>query len=331
MKQLSKHIPFRPMPYHGELFKGYIIRLASRNGRDELKDFVSAFDIGMNCQSIFIAGSERYYEFLCVLAPSMDIDKKVLEAFFDGEKSVQMMDWLSVRRTVVRRPSLCPSCVAKKGYLKAEWHLYYATHCREHECKLWTACPRCAKEFAWQGRLLQGCTSCYLQWKDVSPVKARLPASQKAIAKAQGKKKEVLIEAILQNLKVSLRPYDASILQPRDLDLYVDDMTSHIEHAYQLATSHEAIDELKLARQEHWQSKVGDGNFALIKQLETANEPIFDKLKSQSNQKFDKMTEVKEASHMILSSHRRLNTKPDKASLELSWQQLKSVLKIDKP
>jgi hypothetical protein len=49
MKQLSKHIPFRPMPYHGELFKGYIIRLASRNGRDELKDFVSAFDIGINC------------------------------------------------------------------------------------------------------------------------------------------------------------------------------------------------------------------------------------------------------------------------------------------
>lgn len=34
---------------------------------------------------------------------------------------------------------------------------------------------------------------------------------------------------------------------------------------------------------------------------------------------------------MILSSHRRLNTKPDKASLELSWQQLKSVLKTDKP
>jgi hypothetical protein len=332
MKPLNKKIPFHPMPHHGELFKGYNIRLASRNGRDELKDFVGAFEINANLKGLYVVGSEKYDEFIRVLATSLEVDVEYLSAFFKDEKSKQMMDWLSVKHMAIRRPSICPSCVAKNGYLKADWHLYYATHCKVHECKLWKYCPRCGHEFNWRGSLLVGCTSCNLKWKDVSPIKDELPVYQIAMETLCHTEKEELLAKLMNNLKVSLRPFDASIQSPRDIDLYVDDLTSYIEHAYHLATSDIAIADLKSRRREHWSNAIGSSNYlAMFDKLEAANEPTFDDLRIEIDNPIDTTSNIKEASHMVLSPHRRLNANQENAFLELSWCQLESVFKMTKP
>jgi hypothetical protein len=329
MQPLNKLMPFRPWPVQGELFKGYILRLASRNGRDKPNDFVNAFRPTYKVKSRFSVGTQFYDEFLTVLAISMGVDKEMLAENFKNEERAQMFDWLSVKRMSLDHATICPSCVAKYGFLKADWHLYYATHCIEHESKLWKSCPQCGKALDWKGGILKGCTHCDLEWKDVSPIKDKLPSSQIALSNATGKKKEELISKLLSNLKVSLRPFDASIQKPRDVDLFVDDLSTHIEHAFQLAHSQVVIDDLKKARKQHWQSKIGGSSqVAFFDKFEAANDETFEELSANFEYKVDGVVELKEASHMVLSAHRRLNSPPEKACLELSWSQLEKVLKM---
>lgn len=332
MKQLNKRMPFRPLPYHGELFKGYIIRLASRNGRDQLKDFVNAFEIAASAKRIYVVGTPEHNKFLHVLSASMGMDSEVLAEYFNQENEIQMLDWLSSRHILVNRPNICPKCVKKYGYLKADWHLYYATHCHEHESKLWNSCPNCGKSFTWSARLYQGCTSCDLKWKDVSPIKAELPQSQVALANLKGSKKLELIKRIILKLNVGLRPFDASFQKLQNIETYVPDLESHIEHAYQLVHSKEAIAKLKIDRLTHWQSKVGgEPQTALFNKIEAANDDVFDCFDPQSKSQIAQCVEPKESSHLVLTSHRRLNASPDKACLELTWPQLTSLLKITEP
>ncbi len=329
MKPLNKRMPFRPIPFHGELFKGYIIRLASRNGRDELKDFVNAFEIAAVAKKIYVVGTLEHQRFMEVLSTSMGMDCAALAKYFEQEKEIQMLDWLSSRHVLVNHPSVCPKCVAKHGYLKADWHLYYATHCHEHECKLWNSCPQCGKSFTWSGKLLHGCPSCGLKWKHVSPIKAELPSSQVALASVQGQAKLELTKHIILKLNVGLRPFDASFQKLRDIDKHVSDLEGHVEHAFQLVYSKDAMTKLKTKRIQHWQSKVaGQPQVALFNQLDAANDEVFNQMDTQSGHTVGASVEPQEASHHVLTSHRRLNTSPDKASLELAWSQLEDTLKI---
>lgn len=332
MKQLSKRIPFRPLPFSGELFKGYIVRLASRNGRDELKDFVNAFDIPGGAKKIYVVGTPEHKSFMNVLSASMGVDVVELAGKFAMEKEIQMLDWLSTRHVLVNQPRICPSCMKEHGYLKEEWHLYYATHCHEHESKLWDSCPRCGNNFAWNGKLLTGCTHCNLRWKDVSPVKAKLPSSQVALSQTVGVKKLELIGTILKNLKLGLRPFDASIQKPRDIGDYVQDLEPHVEYAFQLAHSKQVVANLKNSRKQHWQAKVGGRpHVALFDKLDAANDAVFDEFRGQSAHKAVVPIEPQEANYMVLSAHRRLNSDADKACLELSWDQLEELLKMGEP
>ncbi|NVJ64758.1 MAG: TniQ family protein [Flavobacteriaceae bacterium] len=330
MKSLNKRMPFRPMPFHGELFKGYIIRLASRNGRDELKDFVKAFEIAAVAKRIYVVGTPEHQRFIEVLSNSMGVDCAALAKYFEQEKEVQVLDWLSSRHILVNHPSVCPKCVAKHGYLKADWHLYYATHCHEHECKLWNRCPQCGKLLTWNGMLLDGCPSCALKWKNVSPIKAELPSSQVALSNVQGQAKLELIKQIILKLNIGLRPFDASFQKLRDIDKYVCDLEAHVEHAFQLAHSKDAMVQLKVKRIQHWQSKVaGKPQVELFNKLDAANDYLFNRLDTESGHTIGESVEPKESSHQVLTSHRRLNASPDKACLELTWPQLKDTLKIN--
>ena len=171
-----------------------------------------------------------------------------------------------------------------------------------------------------------------MKWKDVSPIKARLPSSQEALANTHGLAKQDLIKKILFNLKLSLRPFDASIQKLRDIDKYVPDIETHVEHAFQLAHSKAVINDLKKARKQYWQSKIGGHpQVSLFEKVDAVNDAIFDELAAKSSYRIGKPVKVEQASYMLLTPHRRLNTEPDKASLELSWYQLEEILKMGEP
>lgn len=332
MKQLNKRIPIHPMPFKGELFKGYIVRLASRNGRDELNDFKDAFDIKGPAKKIYVVGTPEHDAFINVLSASMGVDTDKLAACFEMEKEIMMLDWLSTRHVLVNRPNVCPSCMTDHGYLKEDWHLYYATHCYEHESKLWNSCPQCGKGFAWNAKLLTGCTNCSLKWKSVSPIKGKLPSSQVALSQTTGTNKLALAVAILHSLKVGLRPFDADIQKPRDIAQYVTDLEPHVEYAFQVMQSKKVVANLKKARKQHWQLKIGgQPQVALFDKLDAANDAVFNETSAQPAFQTANPIAPKEASYMVLTAHRRLNAAPDKANLELSWLQLEDVLKMGKP
>lgn len=328
MKQLSSRIPFRALPIEGELFKSYVLRLASLNHREDLSDFVSAFGLPRNSTRIFMMGTAENKKFMRVLSLSLGYQADALDKYFEAEQMKHMRKWLSARQTLMSTPAICPTCVENEKYLKTDWHLYYSSHCLEHKCELWGNCPQCGDKFKWQGKIFDQCTSCGLQWKNVCPVKViSAPLSQIAIAEATGKKRDELVNRITSKMNISLRPFDASFQRNREIDEHVPELASYIETAYQLGHSKKAIKELKELRLQYWQHKVGGpSQIALMQQIESANEEHFHDVYEEQKVPSEKPLTLKEASYKILTSHRRLNTSAEKACFELSWEQLKRVL-----
>lgn len=328
MKPLSSRIPFRALPVEGELFKSYVVRLASLNHREDLGDFVSAFGLPRKSARIFMLGTAENEKFMRVLSQSLGYEVGLLNNYFKAEGERKMRKWLSARETLMSTPTVCPKCVESEKYLKAEWHLYYASHCLEHKCKLWRDCPQCGNKFDWQGRILDECTSCGLQWKNVCPVKELSPPlSQIAIAEAAGEHRDELIQRITSKMNISLRPFDASFQRNREIDEHVPELASYIETAYQLGHSKKAMKELKELRLQYWQHKIGGpSQLALMKQIDSANDEHFHDVHEKRKLPYEKPLTLKEASYKVLTSHRRLNTTAEKACFELSWEQLKSAL-----
>lgn len=333
MKQLSMRIPFRALPIEGELFKAYTVRLASLNHRENLSDFVSAFGLPGNSTKIFMRGTPENEKFMRILSLSLGYEVGSLDKYFETEGVRQMRKWLSSHQTLMSNPTICPTCVENEKYLKADWHLYYASHCLEHNCKLWRDCPQCGNKFKWQGKVFDGCTSCGLQWKNVCAVKVfSPPLSQVAIAESTDTDKDNLVNRITSKMNISLRPFDASFQRNREIDEHVPDLASYIETAYRLGHSKSAIKELKKLRLEYWQSKIGGAPQAkLMQKVDAANDEHFFDLDETRKVPSQKPLTLKEASYQILTSHRRLNTTAEKACFELSWNQLERVLLMKEP
>ncbi|WP_157980953.1 TniQ family protein [Aliidiomarina shirensis] len=327
MQPLSQQIPFHPLPYEGELFKGYILRLAVCNELDKLQDFVSAFDIPAGTKKIFLIGTQENERFMRVLTQSLGYEAGSLDKYFEGEGARQMIVWLSSRHTLVNEPTICPHCLEDQPHLKAEWHLYYTTHCLKHKCQLWNECPQCNNKFKWSGGLFKKCTSCGLQWKNVCAIRVSPPLSQIAIAEAKGANKTALVKRILSKMNIGLRPFDASFQRQREIDKYVPDLARHIESAYQLGYSEDAVVELKKQRFSHWQNKIGGPRqTVLMQQIDAANDERFFDFENAKHSSGKDTPIFKEASFRVLTSHRRLNTTPENACFELSWNQLEEVL-----
>ncbi|MCB5228413.1 TniQ family protein, partial [Alishewanella sp. 16-MA] len=331
MKKTKNPLLFYPMPKEGESFKGYIMRLGNRNGFTELKRFLYLFGIIQLPKRIFIVGTNEYYQFLNIISESSNIQKDELDAFFAFEKEVQTIDDFSSEHVHLDTPQICPFCLAEDQYLKRDWQSLYFTHCYKHESKLWDRCLNCKKSFVWEGKLFVGCTNCNFKWSHFRPLADTfLPASQKSLGEASGECKLNLMKTIKQHLKFGLRPFDASFQNLRDIKKYVPDLEPHIEFAYQLAHSNEVLAELKKARKKHWQNKTSmTKNLAILKQVEVANDEWFNQVGAKTGNFISAPTTPKEASHMILTAHRRLNVDEDKACLELLWDQVCSVLNLN--
>ncbi|MDP5130609.1 MAG: TniQ family protein [Paraglaciecola sp.] len=337
MRALDKRLPFYPMPYEDELFKGYVLRLAFENCWDELSLFLSFFEIAANAKNIFVIGTGEHSQFLDIISQTMAIDSTELAAFFSLEKEIQQLDKQSNKYVYLNHPRICPFCISKNGQLKRDWHLFGHTHCYEHECKLWDHCYFCKKKFSWHGKLFKGCTNCTKKWDRFSFEEASLktsmaeplPSSQRALSQSHGAHKVRLMKTLFDNIKFGVRPFDASIKAPRDLCLYVDDMTTHVEFTYQLIHSSEVLEKLKQERKQHWQRKIsGPEHFALFNKIDAVNDDIFEQIKPSSIAFSGSSLTPKEASYMVLTPHRRINTTAEKACLELTWDYLEIVLLI---
>lgn len=328
MTQLNKQLPFHPLPINGELFKGFILRLAFRNGRDKLTNFMKSMQMPATAQRPFVVGSPEYEGFIDKLALLLGCDKTKLSECFEDEKAIHLFNWMSsARHIVVNDPIICPCCVLSEKYLKSQWHFYYSTHCIEHECKLWRRCPQCNSKFKWHASLFEGCVECGLKWKNVSPIKVEPPLSQIAIAGAEKKAKFDLIERIFKKMNVGLRPFDASFVNPRDVEQNVPCISDHFENAFLIAHSKEVVAKLKEERINQWQKMVGRPHQKrLFQKIDAANDDVFKDVFNQDILIDNRAPKFKEATFRVLTSHRRLNTTKDKARLETKWPHLENVL-----
>src|ERR1019366_7679275 len=130
-----------------ESLVGYALRLSEKNG------YVSPWSLcqlaGMRQRELQTAGIK--IEKLAAVA-----NRSVFElnriAFSPGDNR-KLFSLLGHRLTStdlsISQPSICPRCIAEKGFIEAHWHLKLMVACPSHQCVATSHCPNCAKRLRW--------------------------------------------------------------------------------------------------------------------------------------------------------------------------------------
>ena len=142
-------LPLRLRPESDESLVGFLVRLAARNGRQDLLPF--ARELGMPFSVLQAAATTRFD--LGPLSAKSRVAEQRLEA---------MAAWSQNRRTVlfrgVRLPRamislsrrrVCPRCLAASRHHRSCWDVSVVTVCPDHAVRLVDRCPRCSKRLAW--------------------------------------------------------------------------------------------------------------------------------------------------------------------------------------
>ena len=323
-------LPIYPLPQKGESFKGYVTRLAFINGLDGLANLLRCLGYTNNSKLIFKVGSPKSTAFINVLSRAVGISSEEMNKYFEQEREIAQTKYISVRHIKDASPIVCQSCLKRNGFIKSEWHYYYSSYCNEHKEKLHKACPSCGALFEWKSSIFKGCTSCGKAWGSFKTIKSKKSTFVESLNHLEGREFDSLYNKVTENLKVGLRPFDASFVNVRDIDKFVPDITPHVDFTYLLTQSKQSIEYLKGARINNFINSInGYAPVTIINQAEAANDDLFEQLTMRSTMNESSWSAPQSSSHNVLTAHRRKNTCGKHAHLELSWQQLKLIINID--
>ncbi|QJR80879.1 hypothetical protein CA267_008850 [Alteromonas pelagimontana] len=176
---MRDHFPVRPRPKHDESIRGFLVRLAKRNGFFSINDIFRLLGLKYSASSLDVTDS-RFRKFIEKLAPTL---KCAFEMIFSPLKEAtanQHDDYRTVIDIASQKPKLCPDCLCcAEPYIKASWQMVHITHCVDHSVPLIDTCPSCKKSLKWNADLLEGCFQCGHRWqKSFEPASDILPLHQ---------------------------------------------------------------------------------------------------------------------------------------------------------
>ncbi len=161
---MRDHFPVRPRPQHDESIRGFLIRLAKRNGFFSLNEIFRLLGLKYSASSLDVTNT-RFCKFIEKLAPTL---KCAFEMIFTPLKEAtanQHDDYRAVIDIASQKPKLCPDCLCcAEPYIKASWQMVHITHCVDHSVPLIDTCPYCKKSLKWNADLLEGCFQCGYRW-----------------------------------------------------------------------------------------------------------------------------------------------------------------------
>ncbi|MEM9388487.1 MAG: TniQ family protein [Pseudomonadota bacterium] len=146
-------LPMTPGPEKNESLVGYLIRVAEINGYDSPGTVA--------CYAGYRSGAQVLAKCdLQPLATALNRDASELRRISYAEEAegspghIQfaghvISTWRVARILSPKATTVCPKCIAEKGYLESFWDLTLAVACPKHRCEAVSVCPACQSPVSW--------------------------------------------------------------------------------------------------------------------------------------------------------------------------------------
>mgnify|MGYP001064203188 CR=1 FL=1 len=336
MKYLTHPYPIRPRPKKDELYLGYIVRIAAKNGRKELYHLFRDFNANYQVQCFFVR-SEAYYRVLPYFADAVNIPKGELNNYFKRDALLISIASKTFYRTKVGHPVFCPHCLHEQGYIKSKWLYLHINHCEIHNCKLHHRCPFCDALQEWESSLLKQCTACETPWAEADIQSCTLPAYERSLA-TMGHHQEVeYLERLYYFVMFAMRPFDASHAKFHKVVENLEDTSEYFSYAHKLASFEFVRREFAQHRKRQFtkdlkcaiSNKILD---PLNTRIEAANDKHFktsDSFKEDNHQTTECKPPV-EVTDRILTVNRRLHHASNDNRYHLDWADSQKLLSMSK-
>lgn len=180
-------LTIRVRPYDGESFYGYLMRLASVNGRKSVGQLLQL--IGLKDKRCYILSAQKEAEGVSdALSPwIMYPPHQLFEHFNDSINAPYIWDpQRSIQDLRVHSPRFCPECFKSKSkrYFRSDWSLLPNTHCTEHGIELVDHCPHCSNSLEWGKSIFLNCSKCGYCWESLTSSSESIPSWQLAFNSA---------------------------------------------------------------------------------------------------------------------------------------------------
>ncbi len=150
-------LPLRIAPDADETLVGFVVRLAARNGRADVRAFSRTLGVP------FAEMHEMQFRLFDLgrLAEAAGADARTLEGmayWTRGRRLVGFMGHSLDRQLIVSSGrKACPRCLAASRRHRAIWDLTVSSACAEHAVALISGCPKCARPLDWNGPAIDLC------------------------------------------------------------------------------------------------------------------------------------------------------------------------------
>lgn len=229
--------PARPRPFNRESFKGYVLRLASVNGRGSIREMAKTINYKIKPQCL-VVGTTNYIAFTDVLAPTIEISAEKLRAYFSPTAPVLTNGYSSIENIAFSSPRICVACcqAEETKYMKTDWLPAHHTHCEVHKTPLLDCCPSCDHVFDWHSDVFDGCPHCGLRWEDYCSLPQDIPVYQSTCNDIPDHELTKYLNQLYNWLQLSVRPFDSMVHQHGCFPVAVKNIRFNFAQAHSLLT-----------------------------------------------------------------------------------------------
>lgn len=231
-------LPVRVTKFNDETTRGYVWRVAMKNGFLSIRRLLSA----LGAPAVWWS-NKRW-----------DLIFDEVEGFassptrnFEPANSVNSLSLPSgVQDPLIEKIRFCPLCLMEGRYFKTDWERPSVTTCNVHHIKLLHQCPSCGEAFEWEHSLMTGCKACGFSWQLLN------------FKKVQNRDYRMRRESLrpyrgfdayyCQALIHAYRPLSVELETARRIDLDLDKLPEIAEQALRFMTDPELLSNFRSSR-----------------------------------------------------------------------------------
>jgi hypothetical protein len=148
-----------PVPYSGESFLGYLLRLTEENSYDSLRWILELAGLKVYPDQGRWADLWRSHPRLSLLREVTGLSEAEMESLRETLAPGCLVRW--------KTPKVCPSCLREKSWCRKAWDVLPFTVCPLHRVTLIDSCPHCHRAISWARKSVSVCR-CGYDWRRIS-------------------------------------------------------------------------------------------------------------------------------------------------------------------
>lgn len=204
----------RPTPLISESLYGYLIRVMSLNGIDEVSEFSNIHPKLIGMKRNYGAWTKDQFEsYKYELQQLTSLSEKDIDCLFKKGAPEWSYNFNNdIRSLLVTFPRICVSCLNENHCIDLTWSQLTKTCCHKHEIELIHTCPNCFAPLEWNADILTECVKCRQKWSALSKHTKCLPSKKELQFYSTKNENDFLyVMNFSKQLLKALRPLDLQV------------------------------------------------------------------------------------------------------------------------